>query len=647
MKSLHNSAVGDFTRGGQVTIHFLRMITQVVQKFGLAAILLYSIITFSLFYFHTEAYNRYLGARWVGAWLGVQIGNGPQATDIKKANGTVVDTTIQGLVDHRGLQDNASNLLGVWLHCMGQSAQCAGLVLFILFLWLYRFGRSQRQEQRLRGAQLVSAQELTKIIKDRKVGGDLKFGGIPLVKDSETAHMLLTGSSGTGKTTGMYELLKQIRSRGDRVVCFSPSGDFISWFYRPGKDRILNIFDGRSPAWDLWAECDQPYHYPMIAASMIPVPLQGEKIWAEAAQSLVAVLLREMHKRSTPTIAELIRIVSVLPMASIYEYVKGTEVAANLDPSNERMGASIRSTATIALRSLTYLRDAKETFTFKHWVTGEDDGSWLFLNARADQIDASRPVLSTWIEVFVSRMLSLPESRDRRIWLVIDELPTLNRLNSLGLFVEQARKFGGCAMLGFQQFSQLKLIYGPELGASIIGQCNTWICYRQNDPETAKFVADKFGKVEIEENQQGLSYGANDMRDGVSLNQQRKDREVVLPSEIMNFPNFKGLIKLVGDLPAARFEITRGTIKTVAEPYMAPEFDPVEELLKIPVDQLLDLSGDDPLADAESGVRLDQAAPVAEPALQPAEQQEAVRQPEQEDLFQKPRESEQRRAASL
>ena len=596
MKSLHNSGVGDFTRGGQVTIHFLRMIGQVIQKFGLAAVMLYSLICFGLWHTTSTAYERYLGARYVASTLGIYLGNAENHVTLKLIDGTQITTTIRQLAYSPKMKTNFFHLARLWFRSMLDAAFVAGLILLLLFVWLFNFGRSQRQETHLRGGKLVDGKELTKILRERSLAGPLRFGGIPLVKDSETAHMLLTGSSGTGKTTGMYELMKQIRKRGDRVVCFSPSGDFISWFYRKDKDKILNIFDARSPSWDLWGECDQPYHYAMIAASLVPVPQQGEKIWSEAAQSLIAVLLRELHLRGNPTMDDLLRIVTRLPMPDIYEILKHTEVAANLDPSNERMGASIRSTATIALRSLAYLDNKRKPFTFKEWVDGKEDGSWLFLNARADQIDASRPVLSTWIEVFVSRMLSLPESRTRRVWLIIDELPTLNKLNSLGLFVEQGRKFGGCAMLGFQQFSQLSLIYGKELGSSIVGQCNTWICYRQNDPETAKFVAEKFGKVEVEENQQGLSYGANDMRDGVSLNMQRKEREVIMPSEVMGLPNLAGFIKLVGDLPAGTFQLTRSNIATVAAPYVAPVIDPVQDVLDAKPGDLIDLDGSDPLA---------------------------------------------------
>lgn len=577
MKSLHNSTVGDFTRGGQVTIHFLRMIGQVIQKFGLAAIMLYSLTTFGLWYAQSSKYERYLAVRYVTSTAGVWLGNGDNAVPVETADGNTITLTVRQLAGSQKMQTNAWDLAHLWLHSMLHSAFIAGFVLLSLFVWLYNFGRSQRQETLLRGGQVVEGGELTKILRQRGIAGPLQFGGIPLVKNSETSHILMTGSSGTGKTTGIHELMKQIRKRGDRVICYSPSGDFLSWFFREGKDQVLNLFDKRSPSWDLWGECDQPYHYPMIANSLIPIPEKGEKIWSEAAQSLVAVLLRELHKRGNATVTDLMRIVTMLPMDKIYDILKDTEVAANLDPKNDRMGASIRSTATIALRSMTYLPKDRPSFTFKKWIEGPEDGSWVFLTARADQIDASRPVLSTFIEVAVSRLLSLPESRTRRIWLIIDELPGLNRLPSLSTFVEQARKFGGCGLIGFQQFSQLQKIYGKEDASSIIGQCNTWICYRQNDPETAEFVCKKFGKVEIEENQQGLSYGANDMRDGVSLNQQRKDREVVMASEVMGLPDLAGYIKMVGDLPGGKFKITRGTIPTIADAYQAPEVDVVAD----------------------------------------------------------------------
>lgn len=595
MKSLHDSAVGDFTRGGQVVIHFVRMIGQVVHQFGLAALMLYSLCAISLWFVHTEPYERYLLNRWATAEAGVALGNGATATSLQLRDGAFVQTTIGTIAAAPALHENAWHLFYMWLLGMKEAAILAGIVLSLLFAWLFKFGSAQRKDKRLRGATLVEPQELRKILRQRDLAGDLSFAGTPLVKNSETQHILLTGSSGTGKTTGMHELLTQFRQRGDRVLCYSPSGDFISWFYRPGKDVILNLFDDRSPAWDLWGECDMPYHFPMVGASLVPTPQQGEKIWAEAAQTLVAVLLETMKKKDDTSLRNLSRYVSSIPMANICEYLQGTRVANYLNPENEKMGASIRSTASIALRAIDYMREDGPAFTFKRWVEGPEDGSWVFLNARADQLDASRPVLTTMIEVFVNRVLSLTESRERRIVLAIDELASLHKINALAAFVEQARKFGGCAILGLQQFTQLSMVYGKDLGQTLTGLCNTWICYRQNDPETAEFVAKKFGKVEISESQQGLSYGANDMRDGVSLSENRKDRDVVMASEIMALPDLHGYLKMIGDLPAAKFSLRRGTIPTVAQAFVPIQIDPLAEILRIPKEDLLPFDQVEPL----------------------------------------------------
>jgi len=591
MKSLHNSPIGDFTRGGQVTIHFLRMIGQVFQKFGLATMMLYSLITLGIWMSHTTEHERYLGVRYVASITGEWLENGPEVVDIRLENGAVIQTTISTLAHSVKMKQNFWHLVQMWFKSMLQSAVGSGVLIFFLLIWLFKFGKSQREEKHLRGGKLVTGEELNAEIKKRDAGGDMHFGGIKMLKGFETTHIIMPGSSGTGKTTGIHQLLTQIRARGDRAVIFSPSGDFLSWFYREGKDTVMNIFDARTPRWDLWGECDQPYLYPMIGASLIPKPTQGETIWAEAGQTMVSVLLERMKERGQTSWKELSKLVSTVSLQELHDYVQGTKAASYFTPENEKMGSSIRTTASIAMRSIDYMRDSGQGFTFKDWVNGPDDGSWVFLNANASQLDASRPVLSTMIEVFVNRVLSLPESRTRRIWLVIDELAALNKVASIAPFVEQGRKFGGCGLFAFQQFTQLQMIYGKEMASSIIGQCNTWICFRQNDPETADLVSKKFGKVEIEENQQGLSYGANDMRDGVSLNMQRKDREVVMASEIMTMPDLTGLIKLAGDLPGGRFALTRGTIKTIAQAFVPMQEDPLQKILAIDPSQLIDLSG--------------------------------------------------------
>jgi hypothetical protein len=74
-----------------------------------------------------------------------------------------------------------------------------------------------------------------------------RIGGIRLPQNGETLHLLLAGSTGTGKTTAILDLLDQIRSRGDAAVLFDPDGTFISHFYRHQHDVLMNPLDSRMP----------------------------------------------------------------------------------------------------------------------------------------------------------------------------------------------------------------------------------------------------------------------------------------------------------------------------------------------------------------------------------------------------------------
>jgi len=90
---------------------------------------------------------------------------------------------------------------------------------------------------------------------------------------------------------------------------------------------------------------------------------------------------------------------------------------------------------------------------------------------------------------------------------------------------------------------------------------------RQNDPDTAKWIAQSFGESEIGEMQHGLSYGASELRDGENLSRQRKKVEILLPSQISSLNNLEGYIRLPGDVPVAHFKMQHIPIPTRAEAF--------------------------------------------------------------------------------
>ena len=89
------------------------------------------------------------------------------------------------------------------------------------------------------------------------------------------------------------------------------------------------------------------------------------------------------------------------------------------------------------------------------------------------------------------------------------------------------------------------------------------------DRDTAQWSADSLGRSEVEEVAEGYSYGANTIRDGVSLTPRRELRALALPSEIMRLPNLHGYLKFPGPLPVASIRL-----KHVNRPASAERFEP-------------------------------------------------------------------------
>src|SRR3546814_10771319 len=90
-------------------------------------------------------------------------------------------------------------------------------------------------------------------------------------------------------------------------------------------------------------------------------------------------------------------------------------------------------------------------------------------STRPDTLFPYTTLFRSWLDIAISAIMSMTPDRNRRLYCVIDELPTLQRLPSLGDFLARARKYGGCGILGFQSYPQLEATYGIQDAAAITG----------------------------------------------------------------------------------------------------------------------------------------------------------------------------------
>ncbi|MEO7470422.1 MAG: type IV secretion system DNA-binding domain-containing protein, partial [Sphingobium limneticum] len=252
---------------------------------------------------------------------------------------------------------------------------------------------------------------------------------------------------------------------------------------------------------------------------------------------------------------------------------EGTDAAAFISLEGDRTSAGIRAELASVMRSFSYLDDTLDGFSVRDWVANEEDDSWLFITVKADQLPSLRPLVTVWLDIAISAIMSLPPDQKRRLYCVIDELPTLQRLPSLSDFLARARKYGGCGILGFQSYPQLEATYGIQDAAAITGYCSTWVALRANDTPTAKHVSENLGQVEQVEANEGMSYGVNDMRDGVNLSRMQVTRPLVMHTEVTNLPNLSGFLRFGRNLPVVHFRDRYNGLPTI-EPAFVERTEP-------------------------------------------------------------------------
>ena len=308
-----------------------------------------------------------------------------------------------------------------------------------------------------------------------------------------------------------------------------------------------------------------------MANALIPTQKNAaDPFWLDAARQLFSRGAAVLWKRGETRNRVLLDLLLKTELRELAEAMAGTETQSIVDPENPKTTLSVRAMLTANIGTMDLLSDEGGAFSIREWIEHGGEGS-LFLTSRADQHASLRGLISTWLEIAVNSLLSLPRSDDRRVWVILDELPTLHQLPSLKPGLAQGRQYGGCFVLGVQVFSDLRDIYGRDIATSISGLCGTRVVLAAPDRETSEWSAKSLGQIEIESQSEGVSYDTP--HGGVTLSTKREERSLVLPSEVSRLQNLSGYIKLPGELPVARIRLNYKRRDRVAERFV-PKAEP-------------------------------------------------------------------------
>jgi len=389
-------------------------------------------------------------------------------------------------------------------------------------------------------------------------GAGITLAGTAVPAQDETKHFKLIGTTGTGKSTAIHEIMTSALSRGDRAVIADPDAGYLQRFYRPDRgDVVLNPFDSRSVKWDLFSEIKSDYDVEQLARSLIPDHEGQDRSWRGYARTFFTAVTRQAHEAGTKDVDELYRLLLVADTGELRELVRGTPAQPFLDQDNSRMFDSIRSVAGSAVGALQYIgRQTAQGFSVREWVREKTPGV-LFIPYKAGQIAALRSTISAWMRLAIFEAMDQDEPRDAdsrdsdsRLWFVVDELDALGQIDGLKDALARLRKFGGRCVLGFQSIAQVSNTYGQGEAHTIVENCGNTLILRCSASEgggTARFASQLIGDREVKHATVSRSRRFTELFGSVTHSEHLSVEPAVLPSQVEQLPDLAGYLKYASD----------------------------------------------------------------------------------------------------
>ena len=560
-------------RGGQLFFYNRRMFTQVIGRITKWAILTYLAIVLVIMLFLMRGFDWHVLLMQVYAtllnWFG--LGHVHVWTNSHDPSHYISARFWLGSDEQAIVAEAFGHLVRSFV-----IASLFGLVIYILVTKIFtrlfiKAGDKYSGDQIISGTRLAkSVKETIKSVEKSKLGAsDIRIGNVlPLPKFSVWQGILYHGSTGSGKTQGLMRLLDEIERSGDPAIIYDKECALKPYFFRSEIDKELNPLSDDCQWWDIWAECSNPIELSALATYLMPKSVQGsDPFWVDAARSIFSATAWEMRDQDDKTPIKLLQNLLTTQLDQLRAMLQKTEAENLVSKDIEKTAISIRAVMATYTKSLRFLEGlekdkTKSPFSIKEWIAEQADSyqekkSWLWITSRAKFHAEIKPLLSAWLGLAMKGIQSLDpqKNKNKRFWIIMDEMASLNRLEDFSDVAADIRKFGGCVAIGLQSISQLQFIYGRDEATAISDLLNTTCYYRSPKETVADWVSKDLGPQTVEEVRESQSYGPNSIRDGNTIASQRVTRRTVDTGTIMQLDDLSCYVRLSGNHPITLLDL--------------------------------------------------------------------------------------------
>jgi hypothetical protein len=435
------------------------------------------------------------------------------------------------------------------------------------------------EEKAVRGTKFEDIKKYKKDVRDKKIFCNLG-GVVPVPLDIIYNHFRILGAQGTGKTQTIARMINETAHFLFNWLILDPKNDYTGWFYNPDKDIIFNPADARCPAWNILDEIENKADILLLVNAIVPdIPNDNNKMWVRDARQVLESIIYYLKMTDQGTNENLIKYCNYSPaeLVKLFKSHPEIEKACSLAiphlQAGEKVTPILMGVVASHIKAFDVMpskpdRPGMKTFNIRRDFLSKK-GVKIFLNSNDNSKDLVRPVLTIFVEFLARKFLSAKDGENNTTIFAFDELSFLDKIPAIIDLEDRGRSKMAVVVAGIQDYGKTTEKYGDNLIRTIINNLRNTLTLAVADEKLAKTISDEIGVQDVERYTESDSVGANKDQYTNTQSTQIVQKQAILPSTIMGFVNFEGIVKLVG---TAFFHVhiipITSTYKIIAEPFI-------------------------------------------------------------------------------
>ena len=305
---------------------------------------------------------------------------------------------------------------------------------------------------------------------------------------------LIVGSMGQGKTEFLNNIIEQWIATDRKMVIHDTKGEFTSYFYRDGKDYIINNLDRRGVWWDFFADNAKGMPFALVyeffrAYFTAVAGDKGDKFWQQMAGQRFREKFEDLKlDRSIPTAKKM----EVLVL-ELHKYLDEAKKSTN------KTEQSIATTLEISLKIFEKFawmaKQGRRSITLTDFFKSKD--ARLFLHTIEAVAAENTPFLTAFLTTMARYQLTFFEKAKEEDWVlyILDEYLTFFEKMEQDVrrsMHTKARSYGMLLLPAVQYIPA-----DDSVKEVLVGSVENMFVFAVTDQQTINYLKDFVGKIKI------------------------------------------------------------------------------------------------------------------------------------------------------